>query len=84
MTPDTRKSMLKLIDEYTNSLTRVQGEKELMKCIEARAVAECGMAAKTFKVVATACWRDQEKEVCRDLNEQMAAFELVLGDKDSE
>jgi len=39
---------------------------------------------KPFKVVATARWRDQAKQVCEDLDEQMAAFELVRGeDKDA-
>jgi len=81
---EIRKTLLKLVEEYRQSLDRVQGEKELMKCIEARAVTECGIAIKPFKVVATARWRDQAKQVCEDLDEQMAAFELVRGeDKDA-
>jgi len=51
---EIRKTLLKLVEEYRQSLDRVQGEKELMKCIEARAVTECGIAIKPFKVVATA------------------------------
>ena len=41
---EIRKTLLKLVEEYRQSLDRVQGEKELMKCIEARAVTECGIA----------------------------------------
>lgn len=85
MTPEVHKKLLGMIDEYVNSLTRAQGEKELMKCIEARAVTECGVAAKPFKVVATAYWRDQTQQVREDLDAQLAAFELVRGEaqKDS-
>lgn len=77
MTPDTRKTLLRLVDEYGNCLTRIQAEKDLMKCIEARAVTECGMATKVFKPVATAYWKDQVRQVSEELDAQMAAFELV-------
>ena len=40
MTPETRKTLTKLIDEYGHALTRIQAEKELMKLLEARAAVE--------------------------------------------
>lgn len=77
MTPNTLKTLLNLIEEYGNSLTRIQGEKDLMKCIEARAVTECGMDAKVFKTVATAYWKDQVAQVCEDLDAVQDAFDRV-------
>lgn len=73
---------MKMIDEYVNSLTRIQGEKDLMKCIEARVMTECGIEAKPFRTVATALWKDQARKVCEELNDKMAAFELVQGDQE--
>lgn len=80
MTPETRKLLLTLIDEYENSLTRAQGEKDLQKSIEERAVCECGLTGKAFKTVATAFWRDQVNASVETLEEQLEAFELVRGD----
>ena len=37
MTSNTLKTLLGLMEEYRQSLDRVQGEKDLMRCIEARA-----------------------------------------------
>lgn len=78
MIPETRKLLLKLLDEYDTSLTRMQGERDLMKCIEDRAIVECGITAKAFKTVATALWRDQARRVQDDLDAQVALFEAVI------
>lgn len=81
MPQDTRKNLLALLAEYHASLDRIQGEKELLKCIEARAITECGMKGKAFKVVAMAHWKDQAQQVCEDLDTQLAAFEQVRGEE---
>lgn len=77
MTQDTRKTLLDLIAEYGHSLTRMQAEKELMKMIEQRAVVECATAAKTFRLYATAHWRDTVSATREDLEEQLALFDTV-------
>lgn len=77
MTPETRKTLLGLISEYGNSLTRVQGEKDLLKAIEARAVVECEVTTKAFKTIATAHWADTVAKVCDDLEAQLDLLDTV-------
>ena len=79
MTPETRKILLNLIIEYGNSLTRIKGEKDLIRAIEARAVAECDVPLKAFKLVANAHWKDSVKATQEDLEGQLALFEMVKG-----
>lgn len=79
MTPETRKTLLDLIAEYGNSLERIQGEKDLLKAIEARAVVECGVALKPFKTVATAHWADKAATAREDLEAILDVFEVVRG-----
>jgi len=79
MTPEQRKTLLNLIIEYGNSLTRIQGEKELMKMIEARAVCECDTDAKAFKLYATAHWRDRIPATQAEIESQLEIFETVRG-----
>jgi len=42
MTPETRKTLLDLISEYGNSLTRIQGEKEHRR-VNGSEVSSCPM-----------------------------------------
>jgi hypothetical protein len=78
MIPESRQTLLNLLQEYDASLTRAQGEKDLMKCIEARAVTECGVGLKAFRTVATALWRDQVRRVQEELDAQMTLFAWVM------
>lgn len=77
MTPDTRKTLLDLIAEYGHSLTRIQGEKDLQKAIEARAVVECGVSLKAFKTVAAAHWADKSQSAREDLEAILDVFDAV-------
>ena len=77
MNTDTRKTLLNLITEYGNCLTRIEGEKDMIKFIEARAVTECGVAAKAFKTVATAHHKDEVSSVLENLNQQVDLFDEI-------
>lgn len=79
MTPETRKTLLNLISEYGNSLTRIQAEKELMKLMEQRAVVECATPAKAFRLYATTAWRDNISAVQKEIEAQLALFETARG-----
>ena len=75
--PETRKNLLDLISEYGNSLTRAQGEKELQRAIEARAVVECDVAQKAFKTIATAHWADTVAKARGDLEAQLDLLDIA-------
>ena len=78
MTPEARKTLLNLISEYGDSLTRIEGERELMKAIEARAAHPViGLTVKAFRRLATAYHRDQVAPTREALEEQLDAFEAV-------
>lgn len=79
MTPETRKTLLNLISEYGNSLTRIQAEKELMKLMEQRAVVECATPTKAFKLYATAHWRNKIPAIQEEIEAQLALFETARG-----
>lgn len=79
MTPEARKTLMGLISEYGNSLTRIQAERELMKLMEQRAVVECATAAKAFKLYATAAWRDSVPAIQEEIEQQLALFETARG-----
>lgn len=77
MTPETRKTLLDLIVEYGHALERIQGEKDLLKSIEARAVVECEVSLKAFKTVAMAYWADRTGKVREDLEAILDVFDAV-------
>lgn len=79
MTPETRKTLLGLLDEYDVSLTRIQGEKDLLKSIEERALNECGVEPKAFRAVATALWKDKTHELHVALERLIDLIEAVRG-----
>jgi hypothetical protein len=80
MPPETRKTLLNLISEYGDSLTRMDSERDLLKAIEDRAENECAMPAKAFRTAATAYHRDQVDKKREELTEQIDAFELIQGE----
>ncbi len=80
MTPDARKILLSLISEYGDSLTRMDGERDLLKAIEDRAETECGMPAKAFRTAAVAYHKDQVTKKREELTEQIDAFERIQGE----
>ena len=77
MTPEQRKTLLDLLHEYDDSLTRIQGEKELQRAMEARAVCECSITAKIFKTVATAYFQDKTNQLREELETLLTVFETV-------
>lgn len=79
MTTDARKTLLGLISEYGNSLTRIQAEKENLKLMEQRAIVECATSAKAFRLYATAAWRDSIPATQEDIEAQLALFETARG-----
>lgn len=80
MTSENRKTLLNLITEYGNCLTRMDGERDLLKAIEDRAENECAMPAKAFRAVATAYHKDQVEKKREELTEQIDAFEIIQGE----
>jgi len=79
MTTDARKTLLGLISEYGNSLTRIQAEKENLKLMELRAMVDCATSAKAFRLYATAAWRDSIPATQEELEGQLALFETARG-----
>lgn len=77
MTPEIRKALTKLIDEYGHALTRIQAEKELLKLLESRAVIECNLEKAAFKLVATAYWRDNASAAREALEGRLDLFDAV-------
>lgn len=77
MNTDTRKTLINLITEYGYCLMRIEGEKNMIKFIEARAVTECGINSKAFKIVATAHHKDQVSMVLDELIRQVDLFDDI-------
>jgi len=77
---DTRKTLLNLISEYGDSLTRIDSERDLLKAMEDRAENECAMPAKAFRTAATAYHKDQVAKKREELTEQIDAFVLIQGE----
>lgn len=79
MTPETRKTLLDLIDKYGNSLERIQGEKDLLKSIEDRVLDHYQVPTKTFRTVATALWKDKTTDLHDDLSQTLDLLDTVRG-----
>lgn len=79
-----RPLLLNLLNEYGHSLTRIDGERDQMKAIAARAVAELGLEEKDFKRVAVALHKDALTAERDAMTEQIDLFELVIDRIDGE
>lgn len=81
MISGTRITLLNLIIEYSHSLERIAGEKDQIKLLEARAVTDCGLTAKDFRLVATAYHKDQVATLADELQGQLELIETVRSDQ---
>jgi hypothetical protein len=69
MSPD---ALMKLLAEYSNSLTRIEAEKDLLKAIAERAETELCIPAAQFRKLAVDVHKDaikQSREAMRDMLE---------------
>ena len=69
MSPD---ALNKLLTEYSNSLTRIEAEKDLLKAIAERAETELSIPAAQFRKLAVDVHKDaieQSREAMRDMLE---------------
>ena len=69
MSPD---ALNKLLTEYSNSLTRIEAEKDLLKAIAERAEGELSIPAAQFRKLAVDVHKDaieQSREAMRDMLE---------------
>ena len=69
MSPD---ALNKLLVEYSNSLTRIEAEKDLLKAIAERAETELSIPAAQFRKLAVDVHKDaieQSRETMRDMLE---------------
>jgi len=77
MTPETRKILIDAISEYDNSLTRIDGEKDLMKAIATKVQAELNIDARHFVKVATAAYKDALTAELEAAEKLVELFETV-------
>jgi len=77
MTYDRKQTLSGLLLEYQHSLDRMAGERDLLKTLESRALKECGIEPKAFRVVATALWKDQVEQTLAELTEKTDLIELI-------
>ena len=83
MTTD-RNTLLKLIKEYSDSLLRIESEKDLQKAIAEQAEEECQVKPAQFKKAAMAYFKDKVKALRDELGEQVSnasktASDSILG-----
>ncbi len=78
MTPD-RTTLLKLIKEYSDSLLRIESEKDLEKAIAEQAEVECQVKPAQFKKAAMAYFKDKVKALRDELGEQMDLLDVIRG-----
>lgn len=70
--PEITQSLRALITEYSNSLTRIEAEKDLLKAIAERAETELSIPAAQFRKLAVDVHKDaieQAREAMRDMLE---------------
>lgn len=68
-----------LILEYGDSLTRMDGERDLQKQIVAKAESECHVSPAVFKSVATAYHRDSVDKLTEFVEQQLEQIESLRG-----
>jgi hypothetical protein len=81
MTTD-RNKLLTLIKEYSDSLLRIESEKDLQKAIAEQAEEECQVKPAQFKKAAMAYFKDKVKELRDELGEQMDLLDVIRGDEE--
>lgn len=79
LTPEHHKKLSGLLVEYCNSLTRIDGEKDLCKAIAHRAILELGLEGPAFVKLATAYHRDTVEKDRDALDDLLALFECAKG-----
>ena len=70
--PEITQSLRALLTEYSNSLTRIEAEKDLLKAIAERAETELSIPAAQFRKLAVDVHKDaieQSREAMRDMLE---------------
>ena len=70
--PEITQSLRALLAEYSNSLTRIEAEKDLLKAIAERAETELSIPAAQFRKLAVDVHKDaieQSREAMRDMLE---------------
>ena len=70
MSPD---ALNKLLTEYSNSLTRIEAEKDLLKAIAERAETELSIPAAQFRKLAV----DVHKDAIEQAREAMELYDTV-------
>lgn len=71
-------SLKNLISDYSDSLARIDGEKDLMTRIAAEAELHHKIKPAVFKKVAGAFHKDKAKDVRDDLSEQVDLFDQLM------
>ena len=69
-----------LISDFSDSLTRVDAEKDLMTRIAVEAELNHKIKPALFKKVATAFFKDKAKNTRDDLQEQVDLFDALLSE----
>ncbi len=80
MTPDARKTLLGLVSEYGDSLTRQDGERDLQKLIVSRAEDEFGLLATAFKKAAKAYQKGKVTDLRDETEAQLDLLDVLRGD----
>ncbi len=75
-----RKTLLTLVTEYGNSLTRIDGEKDFQKSVVERAETECWIKPAAFKKAAVAYYKDQVQALREDLEGQLDLLDTLRDD----
>lgn len=70
-------SLMTYVKEYSDSLLRVDAEKELQKAIAENAEEHHSIKPTHFKKAATAYFKDKVKELRDDLGEQLGLLEYL-------
>jgi hypothetical protein len=73
------KILAQLIIEYSDSLSRVEGERDHQKAIAQRAEAECAVLGADFKKVAMARHKDKLAKLRDEIGGQMALIDELMG-----
>ena len=79
---DITQSLRALIDEYSNSLTRVEAEKDLMKAIAERAEKELSIPAGPFRKLALDVHRDAIALARESMRDMLELYDTIEPEED--